>query len=58
MLANRKNISRSVDAFVAELKKFQAVLKKSDADGVEEFFANAKLRRDNWCAGCTSPSPE
>ena len=57
-LANRKNISRSVDAFVAELKKFQTVLKKSDADAVEKFFATAKLRRDKWCAGCASPSPE
>jgi prephenate dehydrogenase len=57
-LANRKNISQSVDAFVGELKKFQAVLKKGDAKAVEKFFATAKERRDNWCACCASPSPE
>ena len=57
-LANRKNISQSVDAFVGELKKFQAALKKGDAKAVEKFFATAKERRDNWCACCASPSPE
>jgi len=49
-LANRKNVSQSVDAFVIELKKFQAALKKSDGDAVEKFFATAKQRRDNWRA--------
>ena len=58
VLANRKNVSQSVDAFVAELKKFQAALKKSDAKGVEKFFATAKARRDNWCAKSTSTSSE
>ena len=57
-LANRKNLSRSVDAFVAELKKFQTVLKKSDAQAVENFFATAKHLRDNWCACGASTSPE
>jgi prephenate dehydrogenase len=57
-LANRKNISRSVDAFVAELKQFQAALKKSDGKAVEQFFATAKLRRDNWCACLASTSSE
>jgi prephenate dehydrogenase len=57
-LANRKNISQSVDVFVGELKKFQAALKKGDAQAVEKFFATAKERRDNWCACCASPSSE
>jgi prephenate dehydrogenase len=57
-LANRKNLSRSVDAFIAELVKFQAVLEKDDAKAVERFFATAKERRDHWCACCASPSPE
>jgi len=57
-LANRKNLSQSVDALVAELKKFQTALKKGDAKAVEKFFAIAKERRDNWCAGGASPSPE
>lgn len=57
-LANRKNLSQSVDAFVGELKKFQSALKRGDAKAVEKFFATAKERRDNWCACCASPSPE
>lgn len=57
-LANRKNLSRSVDAFVAELKKFQSALKSSDAKTVEHFFATAKQRRDNWCACLASTSSE
>ena len=57
-LANRKNLSRSVDAFVAELQKFQRVLKSSDAKTISEFFEQAKLRRDNWCAGSASTSLE
>ena len=37
-LANRKNLARSLDAFVAELKKFQAALKKGDAKAVDKIF--------------------
>jgi prephenate dehydrogenase len=48
--ANQKNVSKSVDAFVAELKKFQGALKRGDVRAVEKFYATAKQRRDNWCA--------
>jgi prephenate dehydrogenase len=58
VLANRKNISRSVDSFVAELKKFQSAIKRSDAKTVENYFATAKQRRDNWCACLASTSSE
>jgi len=57
-LANRKNLSRSVDAFVAKLKKFQSGLKRADAKAVEKIFATAKERRDQWCANGTSTSSE
>ncbi len=57
-LANRKNISRSVDAFVVELKKFQTALKAGDAKAVENFFMIAKKRRDNWCVKGISISSE
>jgi prephenate dehydrogenase len=57
-LANRKNISRSVDAYIAALRQFQSALKTGDAPALENFFATAKSRRDHWCAGCASPSPE
>jgi prephenate dehydrogenase len=57
-LANRKNLSRSLDAFVAELKKFQGALKSGEAKSLGKIFATAKSRRDNWCAGSTSRSSE
>ncbi|HEY1717443.1 MAG TPA: prephenate dehydrogenase [Verrucomicrobiae bacterium] len=57
-LANRKNLSRSVDAFVAELKKFQSMLKSGDTKAVEKYFTTAKQRRGNWCAKATSTSSE
>jgi prephenate dehydrogenase len=57
-LANRKNLSRSVDAFIADLQKFQRTLKRSDAKAVSKFFVTAKLRRDNWCASSASTSSE
>ncbi len=57
-LANRKNLSRSIDAFVHELKKFQSALKRSDARAVETYFTTAKRRRDNWCDCLASTSQE
>jgi prephenate dehydrogenase len=57
-LANRKNLSRSVDAFISELQKFQRVLKKSDAKAISRFLGTAKARRDNWCAKGASTSSE
>jgi len=58
VLANRKNLSQSVDAFVAELKKFQGTLRRGDGKAVEKIFAAAKQRRDNWCAKGDSTSSE
>ncbi len=57
-LANRKNLSQSVDAFVAELRKFQAALNGGDVKAVETFYTTAKQRRDRWCAKATATSPE
>jgi len=57
-LANRKHLARSVDAFAAELKKFQSALQAGDAVAVEQFFATAKQWRDQWCGKGTSISSE
>jgi prephenate dehydrogenase len=57
-LANRRNLGRSLDAFVADLQKFRRVLAKADAKAIAKFFEMAKWRRDDWCVGCASPSPE
>jgi prephenate dehydrogenase len=57
-LANRKNLSRSVDVFISDLQKFQRTLKKSDTKSIAKFFETARLRRDNWRAKYTSISSE
>ena len=57
-LANRKNLSQSVTAFISELEKFQDALKCGDARAMEKFYATAKQRRDNWCVKAASTSSE
>ncbi|MFM2295447.1 MAG: hypothetical protein RLZZ350_1860 [Verrucomicrobiota bacterium] len=57
-LANRKNISKSVTAFIGELQKLQRALAKQDTKAIAKFFETAKQRRDDWCACSASPSPE
>lgn len=57
-LANRKNLSQSLDAFVAELKKFQSALKSGNAKAVEQIFATAKQRRDKSCGKVVATSSE
>jgi prephenate dehydrogenase len=57
-LANRKNLARELNAFMAGLQKFQRALKGADARSILKFLEQAKQRRDSWCARCASPSPE
>jgi prephenate dehydrogenase len=57
-LANRENLERSINAFVQNLEGFKQALKRSDAKAIEEFFNQAKKRRDAWCGHPISPSPE
>jgi prephenate dehydrogenase len=57
-LANRKHVARSVTAFISELQKFESVLKKSDAHGIEKIFEEAKQRRDQWRDHLTNISAE
>ena len=57
-LANRKNLSRSLNDLAAQLKDFQAALRRGDAVAVEKFFVTAKQRRDHWCACGASLTPE
>ena len=53
VLANRKHIAGSLNAFISELQDFQKVLKAADEKGMERFFQNAKQRRDKWrCSNC------
>ncbi|MCI0535960.1 MAG: prephenate dehydrogenase/arogenate dehydrogenase family protein [Verrucomicrobiales bacterium] len=57
-LANRKNLSRVLGVFIEDLQEFQAALGRADGQAVQDFFEQAKRRRDQWLAQPASPSPE
>ncbi|MGO8766313.1 MAG: prephenate dehydrogenase [Limisphaerales bacterium] len=57
-LINRKNLVSSIEAFVAELQKFQLALHSANAGAITKFFETAQARRETWRANFTSASPE
>jgi len=58
-LANRKNLARVLGVFIEDLQEFQLALENQDVKAIEEFFNEAKVRRDGWWAqASSSPSPE
>jgi prephenate dehydrogenase len=57
-LANRKNLARVLGVFIEDLQEFKLALENGDHKTVEEFFENARQRRDSWSAQSASPSPE
>lgn len=57
-VANRALLAQSLSAYIAELQHVQELIAAGDAPALEEFFAQAKKRRDAWCAQGASPSPE
>ncbi len=57
-LANRKNLARVLGVFIEDLQEFQLALENKDVKVIEEFFAKARERRDQWvgqAAAATSP---
>ncbi len=57
-LANRKNLSRVLGVFIEDLQEFQLALEQADTKTVQEFFIQARQRREEWRAQDASPSPE
>jgi prephenate dehydrogenase len=57
-LANRKNLSRALEAFTDGLQDFRRALRSGDDQAVSKFFEQARERRDLWSKGAGSPSPE
>jgi prephenate dehydrogenase len=57
-MANRRNLSKALDRFIADLRKLQRGLTDADERAITRFFEQAKQRRDAWCARSASPSPE
>jgi prephenate dehydrogenase len=58
VLANRKNLGRVLGVFIEDLQEFQLALEREDVKAIEEFFANAKQRRDQWRAHTPATSTE
>ncbi len=57
-LNNAQNLSRALGVFIEGLQGFRRTLARGDVQAIEEFFEQAKRRRDAWCARKVSPSPE
>lgn len=57
-LANRRNLTASIDAFIEQLHGLRNVLHRGDGKALQRFFFRAKQRRDQWSKRATSPSPE
>jgi prephenate dehydrogenase len=57
-LANRRNLLKSLDRFLVELRQFRGLLNRADGEAIQSFLEAAKSRRDAWCAHLASPSPE
>jgi len=57
-LANRENLVRSIDTFVAELNLFRRSLAKKDVRAVARFFETARDRRLKWKAKAPPLSTE
>ena len=57
-LANRKNLARVLGVFIEDLQEFQLALEREDLKAIEEFFEQAKQRRDHWCSNLSPNSPE
>ncbi len=53
-IANQKNLSRVLGVFIEDLQEFRLALENGDVKAVEEFFENAKQRRDQWCGSSNS----
>jgi prephenate dehydrogenase len=47
-MANRTNLARVLGVFIDDLREFQHALEVADEGAVEEFFRQAKERRDAW----------
>lgn len=58
VLANRRQLARSLGEFIVGLKKVQRAIETSDAKSLTRFLQTAKRRRDNWRSRAATVSPE
>jgi prephenate dehydrogenase len=55
-LTNRTFLAKTLGVFIADLQEVQRSLNEGDTSGIEEFFNQAKRRRDAWLGASTPPS--
>jgi prephenate dehydrogenase len=55
IMANRKKLARVLGVFIEDLQEFQLALENNDMAAIEEFFEQAKQRRDQWVGQSNSP---
>ena len=57
-VANRESIGQALSSLIRDLQRFQGMLHQQDSAAIEQFFQQAKARRDEWAAADVSKSPE
>lgn len=57
-VANRRNLTRALDDFIASLQTLRQRVEQADADAIESFLREARQRREAWQPSTASPSPE
>ncbi len=48
-LANRVALGRALEVYIEDLAEFRTLLESGEPAAVEDFFREAKARRDAWC---------
>jgi prephenate dehydrogenase len=49
VMANREKLGRVLGVFIEDLQEFRLALESGDKAAIDEFFEQAKQRRDKWC---------
>ncbi|TXI37913.1 MAG: prephenate dehydrogenase, partial [Nitrosomonas sp.] len=47
-LANRESLLKQVDSYQTELNNLRELLKKNDADALDQAFSQARSMREDW----------
>lgn len=58
VMENRRNLSRVLGVFIADLEELKHALDEGDARSIEEFLETAQRRREAWAGRDRSTSPE
>lgn len=54
-LSNRTAIARALGVFIEDLQEFQRAIREGNQTAIDEFFIQAKARRDHWLNAIQTP---